>query len=94
MIHRVQPLVVLPVPATKILQIDVPANAASHQASSLLVEAEMDAAVDARVIDVVGDVTKVRVLQRHVWNGRMRERDRVAEGTVEQLGDLASGAAA
>jgi hypothetical protein len=85
---------VVAVHGAEIVPIHVPANAASLHGSRFLVEAEVNAAVNARVVDVVGDIPEVRVLQRDGRNRRIRERDGVSVGAEQPLGDRTSGAAA
>src|SRR6266566_815730 len=58
--------------------VDVGADAASHEGARLLIEAEVDPAVDARIVDVVGHLRELGVVEGHVRNARVRQRDVMA----------------
>src|SRR5688572_2618014 len=72
--------------------IGVAAHALTLAAADLLVETEVDAAEDPRVVDVVGDRAEAPVAQRQAGQGGSGEGDGVASAAVEALQDLARGA--
>jgi len=78
---------------TEIVFDDVFADLASKPAACLLLEPKMNTAVDASIIDVLGDVVEGRVVEDDVGQRRVRESDRVTTRAKQQLGDLARGAA-
>src|SRR4051794_3395854 len=66
----------------------VDADLASEPGAGFLVEAEVDAAIDARVVDVVRDLAQVAVLERHPGERRIVEHDEMmapAKGAFEHL---------
>ena len=67
----------------QIALIDRGAHFASEPRSALLVEAEVDPAKDARVVDVRGDLLEFGVLVDERRKVRVRDRDRMLARTVE-----------
>ena len=58
-------IVIAMVVAPQVAAVDRATDVASQPGARLLIEAEMDPAVDARVVDIVGDLLESGVLQRH-----------------------------
>jgi hypothetical protein len=54
-----------------------------------LIEAEMDSAIDTRVVDVVGDLLEGLVLQNYARNRRVAQGDEMVTRPVESLEYLA-----
>ena len=72
--------------AAEIVLVDVGAHTASQVAAGLLIEAEVDAAVDARIVDVVGHLRERGVVERHLRNARVRQGDVVTAAAEDLLG--------
>src|SRR5579859_630692 len=66
-------------------------NANALSSASFLVIAEMNSAIDPRIVDIVGDLFQLRVVQDHVRNPRIGQRDGISS-TAEDLLDNLSGA--
>src|SRR5215469_9440812 len=71
----------------EVVPVDVGADTASQPAAHLLIEAEVDPTVNTRIVDVVRDLLESGVVQDHVGNGRVRERDVVGSAAEDLLGD-------
>src|SRR5215216_6432295 len=70
------------------MSLDVRPHLLSELPARLLIEAEMNAAVHARVIDVLRDLPEAAVLKHDAGNCRIVERDEVmacAEQTLEHF---------
>src|SRR6185436_10085547 len=65
-------------------------DVAPHLGARILVEAKVYPAVDARVIDIRGDLLELRVLQGHPGDGRDRHCDGIGPHAVYTLDDVAS----
>jgi hypothetical protein len=78
-------------PGTQIISDDVRTHFVSLMGPSLLIETEMDAAVDAGIIDVVRDFFPITVIEGDAWQTWMRQRDGVAALAESLLKHLASG---
>src|SRR5580658_1864624 len=75
----------LTVCAPQYVPVHVLAHLASLFTTDVLIEAEMDSAVDTRVIDVVGDLLEVLVLQDYTRDHRVAQRDEMVTRPVESL---------
>ena len=51
----------------QIVLVDIPADLPALASACILVEAEMNPAIDARVRDIVGDLLEFCVVQNHAW---------------------------
>lgn len=75
---------------TQIVLVDVLTDPASLLSARILIEAEMDPAIDARVVDVSGDLLELVVLERHACDGWRRHRDGLRSPAEDTLDHLAS----
>src|SRR3954454_20178846 len=69
--------VVVVVGAAQVVSVDVPGDVASQIGARFLIEAKMNAAIDARVGDVVGDLAEAGVMESQSRLGRIRHGDRM-----------------
>ena len=61
--------------AAEVIFVDISADLASLAGTCLLIEAEVDPAVNAGIVDVSSYLRELGVVEGHVWNGRVRQSD-------------------
>jgi hypothetical protein len=73
--------------------IDERPDLTSLAGTGLLIEPEVDAAVDPRVVDVPGNFRERRVMEHDVRHRRVRQRDRVVPLAEDACGHRPGGVA-
>jgi hypothetical protein len=72
------------------VSVHIGADLSSLLTARFLIEAEMDSAIDTRVVDVVGDLLEGLVLQDYARNRRVAQGDEMVTRPIESLEYLAS----
>ena len=72
--------------AAEIIFVDIGADAASLAGTRLLIEAEVDSTVDARIVDVVSYLRELSVVEDHLRNARVRQGEVMAFAAEDLLG--------
>src|SRR5213593_4695275 len=71
---------------------DVGRDVAPQTATNLLLEPEVDPAVDTRVVNIVRDLLERRVVKGDPGDRGIRESDRMATGAIQSAKDLGTAA--
>ena len=74
--------------AAQVILVDIGANPASLAGARLLIEAEVDPAVNARIVNVVSHLRELFVVEDHVRNARVRQSDVMASATEDFFGHV------
>ncbi len=73
---------------TQVVLVDRGGDSPSQAPACHLVEAKMYSAVDARIVDIIGNLLERGVLQNDVRHGRIGQRDRMSALAVKTSQDL------
>ena len=71
------------------MRVDVPSHPSPLAAAGPLIESEVNAPVDPRVVDVFREFAERRVIERHARNSSVRQRKREVSAGKERLRDTA-----
>src|SRR5216117_3827040 len=76
-------LIVMLLRGAEVVFVNIRPDVASQVGAGLLIEAKMDASVDARVADIVRDLVEAGVVEGEPRHGGVRHGDGMATGTVD-----------
>ena len=67
---------------SEVVPLHIPGDIMSQIGAGVLIEAKMNAAVDARIADIGSDLVKPGVVEGQPWHARVRHRDDMPALTV------------
>src|SRR2546421_5737753 len=74
--------------AAEVVLVNIRRDVAPEIGAGILIEAKMDASVDARVVDIARDLVEPGVVEGQPWHGGVRHGDGMAASTVDTPQDL------